>query len=249
MTSIADLKLRFSLRDALLAVGAKRLPDRDGTPIPCPFPERHRHGDANPSFSLYAAGTKAKCFGCGFSGDQFDLIREHFQLPTSAAAVAWVRERFAPVEPMARPKRQPPDLHTGTVAEVEMLSRLRGIGIEALQLASGASFLAFGRFAGHAAWAVTERSHRLVEWRRLDGKPWPAFGRLTERKSHCQGTGKAKPVGIDDLRDCRVVAWMEGAPDFLAFWQFALAEGKVGHVAPVAMLGAATPTVNRRPRR
>ena len=74
--------------------------------------------------------------------------------------------------------------------------------------------------------------------RRLDGRPWAAWKHLTERKAHCVGRGKSWPVGLEEARSCKRIAWLEGAPDFIAFWQFAMAEGKTDSVAPVALLGA-----------
>ena len=55
---IAELKADYSIANAwrdLMLPGD--LPDRDGV-ARCPWPERHRNGDAHPSFSIYDGGRR-----------------------------------------------------------------------------------------------------------------------------------------------------------------------------------------------
>ena len=49
---------------------------------------------------------------------------------------------------------------------------------------------------------------------------------FTERKSHCRGSGKDWPVGVEESLPYPKIAFVEGAPDFLAVFQFIFAEGK-----------------------
>ena len=132
-----------------------------------------------------------------------------------------------------------PELQTGTAGDYAALAGLRGISVEAVKLAVARGFLHFGSLWGRPFWAITDQRRKLAEFRRLDGAPWPAFGRLAERKSHCLGSGKDWPVGTLEAAPFATVAWLEGAPDFLAFCHFAIIERKTELVAPVAMLGAA----------
>ena len=84
----------------------------------------------------------------------------------------------------------------------------------------------------------------MTEYRRLDGEYWPAYQSLASRKSHCPGSGKDWPVGTLESESYRKIAMVEGPPDFLAIFQFLLAEAKEDSVAPVAMLGAANHLIN-----
>ena len=73
----------------------------------------------------------------------------------------------------------------------------------------------------------------------MDGRYWPAYGRLAERKAHCIGEGKAWPLGMTESAPFSKIAMVEGAPDFLAVFHFLLTECKEKTVAPVGILGAA----------
>ena len=110
--------------------------------------------------------------------------------------------------------------------------------MDALTLAQQRGFLFFANLWGHSAWCLTDSRRELFEFRRVDGEKWPAYGRLTARKSHCFGAGKRWPIGTLESAPFSRVAWVEGAPDFLALFHFLLLEGKSEHVAPVGVLGA-----------
>jgi hypothetical protein len=119
----------------------------------------------------------------------------------------------------------------------ELVER-RGFNAEALRLAEQRGFLHYTTLWGHAAWCITDARRALFEFRRLDGRKWPAYGRLPERKCHCIGAGKRWPIGTMESEPFAKVACVEGAPDFLAIFHFLFAEGKNGVVAPVGILGA-----------
>jgi DNA primase len=53
-----------------------------GKPIKCPLPG---HNEKTGSFSVYSAGKRAHCFGCGFDGDAGDLVAALEQIPLSEA--------------------------------------------------------------------------------------------------------------------------------------------------------------------
>jgi hypothetical protein len=76
----------------------------------------------------------------------------------------------------------------------------------------------------------------------MDGKPFPAFGWLSERKAHTlKGSQKSWPVGLcvkqpGLLEAVHWVALVEGGPDYLAALHFAMAGD--ANCLPMAMLGA-----------
>jgi len=234
---LSDLKARYSIAQAWRDLGLEGEPAKI---CRSPFPADHKNGDAHPSFSVFAEGRRWKNQATGEGGDVFDLVRKARGTDV-AGAIAWVCERLgvAAVPSEHGSGTRWPALRPGTPEECTRLAGMRSLHVNAVRLAAERGFLHFGTLWHHTFWALTDQRRKLVELRRLDGKPWPAFGRLAERKSHCLGSGKDWPVGTLEAAPYDVVAWMEGAPDFLAFWHFALMEGKMDAVAPVAMLGAA----------
>ena len=88
-------------------------------------------------------------------------------------------------------------------------------------------------------WCLRDKRRELHEYRRLDGKPWPAFGTLSKRKAHCKGSGKNWPLGILEASKHNAIVLVEGAPDFVAAHHFAFAEGKLDSLGITAVLGAA----------
>jgi len=235
--TLVELKARYGIARAWRDLGLAGEPAKI---CRSPFPGEHKNGDAHPSFSVFAEGARWKDQATGEGGDVFDLVKKA-QGSDIAGAIAFVRERLGIVrEPAVAAGGTPwPELRPGTASERARLATLRNLAPEAVQLAGERGFLHFGALWGKPFWAITDQRRKLVEFRRLDGAPWPAFGRLAERKSHCMGSGKDWPVGTLEAAPSPKVAWLEGAPDFLAFWHFAIIEGRTEAVAPVAMLGAA----------
>ena len=240
--SLSDLKSSYSIAHAWRDLGLAGEPAKI---CRSPFPSDHKNGDAHPSFSVFSDGARWKNQATGEGGDVFDLVMKARGCDMAAAA-AWVRERVGivcepvPIAAAAATGGTPwPPLRPGTPAECARLAKLRYIAPEAVKLASERMFLHFGELWRQPFWAVTDQRRKLIEFRRLDGAPWPAFGRLVARKAHCLGSGKDWPVGTLEAASAQAVAWLEGAPDLLAFFHFAWVEKKTDSVAPVAMLGAA----------
>jgi len=208
-----------------------------------PRPERHAHGDASPSFSVFDAGRRFKNFATGDTGDVFDFIcyvtgwdmRQAFSF-----AQRQLGEKQGKPASTRSPQRSKaiPRMWRGTEAELRELSDRRGFSTEALRLAEAKGFLRFCTLWEHSAWCVTDTRQQLYEFRRLDGQKWPAYGRLAERKSHCIGSGKRFPVGTFESANYPKIVLVEGAPDLLAACCFIVEEQKVDTVAPVAVLGA-----------
>jgi hypothetical protein len=237
---LRELKAAYRIPAAWRDLG---LPGEPGKTCRAPFPGGHKHGDASPSFSVFADGTRWKDFATGESGTVLDLIAKARGCDV-AEAIRFVQDRLG----IPRPERQPdaakkpgakiPALRHGTDAELRELAERRGFSIEALRLAEQRGFLRFTALWGHAAWCVTDTRRQLFEFRRLDGRRWPAYGRLPARKCHCTGTGKRWPLGTRESVAFATVALVEGAPDFLAAFHFLVVEGKERTVAPVGILGA-----------
>jgi hypothetical protein len=182
-----------------------------------------------------------KDFATGESGDVFDFVAKARGCGT-ADAIAWVRERLSivrerkPEPPRSRPKI--PRLRSGTDAELKVLVERRGFSKASLIAAQQRGFLFFTELWGHSTWCISDSRRELFEFRRVDGEKWPAYGGLPERKCHCLGTGKRWPIGTLESAPFPHVAWVEGAPDFLALFHFLLLEDKAERVAPVGVLGA-----------
>lgn len=208
-----------------------------------PFPAEHKHGDANPSFSIYDDGRRAKDFATGEHFDVFDFVRKARGCDV-AEAIRFVEDRLGIPRPerktdgAKKPGAKIPPLRRSNESELRELAERRGFNPEALRLAESRGFLWFTTLWGHAAWCITDARRALFEIRRLDGQKWPAYGRLLERKCHCLGTGKRWPIGTLESEAYARVACVEGAPDFLAVFHFLLIEGKAETVAPVGILGA-----------
>lgn len=240
MVSLDDIKGRYCIETAWRDLG---LPGRPGRCVSSPF-----RRDRRASLSIYANGQRWRDHATAEGGDVFDFVARARECST-ADAIAFVRARLGVEDSHPRPTRasrsarnrgpRVPALRRGTEAEVRTLAEQRGFDPEALRLAESRGLLRFGELFGGPAWCVTDQRGQLFEFRRLDGRPWPATGRLSKRKAHGIGSGKSWPVGTLESVPFECVAWAEGAPDLLAAFHHLLVEGREEAVAPVAVLGAA----------
>ena len=209
--------------------------------------------DRKPSFSVSEDGLLYNDFGTGQGGDAVDFLANVTGL--SVASACRLLLDFAgsapPSTPAPRatkgPKPKPrfPAMDSGTEADIEALSKLRGIPLAGLQWAVERGVLRFMNHEQHPerAWVVTDAEGVNAQARRLDGTGW----------DHLEGNPKAWtlpgswaswPIGIREAESFQSFALCEGAPDLLAAHYIALRE-QVSHpskrdtkCAPVAMLGA-----------
>lgn len=249
-------------------------PERDGQLVSCPFPAGHKNGDRKPSFNFYGGGRRFKCFACGVDGGAVDLAALALGLNEKAACqkvieLAGGRGAALPTGRVAavpakdeRPKVELPTLRRCGPETWLRAAESRAVSCESVRLAVGFDVLRFGEVCGFPSWVLTDRARRAAEARRLDRLPFPAVGKLGERKAHSlKGTDKSWPVGAGVLGRARVVEsrvagkqvqrvelpppsfraimLVEGGPDFLAALHF-LHAFEVGDVWPVAMLGRST---------
>jgi len=219
----------------------------------CPSPLRPDH---NPSWGIFQreGNWHFKDHGNDDSGDEVTLIArlkgwderrdfrcivDFYQLTASKTDLA---APLAVVHPQSPPT--PPDLSgysAGTDEQLQGLSLLRSISVEALKLASERGFLIFGRCFNSEVYGLKDSSGALAEVRRLDGQLFPAFDSMPEHKSHTvRGSTKSWPLGLVEAARAPGIALVEGLPDFLAAFDFMLREGKINTVAPVTMLSAST---------
>lgn len=135
----------------------------------------------------------------------------------------------------------PFDLRPGRLEELHLLAQLRNLNVNALAAASERGLLRFGTLRdGNApitVWIVTGHDRRNAQARRLDELPWQSLQEKPKAKT-LFGSQAAWPVGIGEAKSFPCIALVEGGPDLLAAFHFALCEGLQDRVAPVAMMGA-----------
>lgn len=237
--SIEDIKARLLIPDVWRML---QLPGEPGKSCPSPF-----RPDNKPSFSVFQNGERFRDHATGDSGTVIDFIQLALNVPLDGA-MKWAREQCGgamptPVQPPRKteePKGKPcPKLRPPKPGELEALAALRGYSLETLREAEACGLLAFSDVWGRVAWFVCDPGARIAEARRLDGKPWEAFGAMPERKCHAWGGQKNWPVNLEDAARRPKLALVEGGPDALAALEIVRREGKAESVGVVAVLGAA----------
>jgi CHC2 zinc finger len=208
------------------------------------------HQEKTPSFTLYP-GNEFYCFGCTAKGDVIDLYAALDGLePVEAArklASGPLASSTPPYRvPLPNKAKEPskPDLsflRCGSRIELGQVAKLRKLDAAAVCVAQQTGILRFGRVAGFDSWVVSDTAGVCAEARRIDGRLFPAWRSLSERKAHTiRGSKKAWPVGIQPAtknRSCTgPIAMVEGGPDLLTAFHFALLQNRPD-VLPVAMLG------------
>lgn len=211
--------------------------------------------DEKPSWGIYQRDGRWrwKDHGTGEGGDELDFLAAYHRAD-SRCDLDCLLNRWEEIarQPDSEPQKLPvnqrekptgrPDCSScrpGTPGELEQLCRLRGFGLESMQWAQNRGVLHFGTVMGHTCFGVTDTSRQLLEWRRLDGQPFPACGDLAERKSHTvRGSRKDRPVGVLEAQRASSILMVEGLPDFLAAHTVIWREGQLSHWAPVGMMGA-----------
>jgi len=149
-----------------------------------------------------------------------------------------------PPPPSTKP-RLLPDLHPPTFAEIRAIQEIRKWPSTAgLELLAARGLLWGGDVwdarAKHPAWIVTDSTRRVMEARRLDGKPWEGIGNA-KAKTLGQKTvrsGEGWPLGLEESRPFPHIMLCEGSSDFAAALLVAWWNGCAAAVAPVALLGS-----------
>jgi len=212
----------------------------------CKSPFRN---DQNASFSIYDDGRRYHDHATGQDGDAIDFLGEACGLVNSEACARFLDMAAMNCGPEpfreARPNNgeatgvKLPALDQGTEGELRKLADLRHLNVEGLSLARGRGVLSFGVVCSYRCWIIHDGERRNAQARRLDGKPFPAYEKLAERKAHTLAGSRAFwPVGVWQAVDYDLIALVEGGADLLAAFHFINAGGWRDHVAAVAILGA-----------
>jgi CHC2 zinc finger len=252
--TLEEIKERFLIDDAYALHG---LEHEHRKLRRCPL-----HDDRNPSFSIFDHGRQFHCFGCGAKGDGVDLVAALKGITLAEARQLALKYLGAHREPIRR--EQPKREHPKPVAKLEISTSLpdnywelfqrvaasRGLSINAIAVpAAWLETVTFGTVCEQECWIISDDKRKCAEARRIDRKPFPAIGTLSERKAHTLGGSiKSWPVGLFPpgyeeswLRE-RVfrILLVEGGPDYLAACQLIAPMVMANNltVLPVAMLGA-----------
>jgi hypothetical protein len=216
--------------------------------------------DRNPSFGVFQSGSNwfFKDHATGESGDEIKLLALHHKMDPRCDFIRLVSiysshagisvptvHQFSSKPREVDVKRKEPPLSIGRPEQLKRMAKYRPYQMEALRWASSRGVLRFMRFAGDECYAITDQSRKLVEYRRVDNKPFNAYKDLPERKTHAmKGSNKGWPVGILESKPYPSIALVEGIPDFIMAHYFVLWE-QASHCektdvrcAPVAMLGS-----------
>ena len=262
MSDIRQIKDKLTAYDVLQRLSDCEVPKRTNKNFRCPFPESHSHGDADPSCSMWLDKRGIRCFGCDYSKNLFDLVKDKLRYSVSQT-IQWFKENFPELrlDEKSMPRRMKAfkkevlnaevrslqdlkplstgKLRKGSQQEIRWLARNLGLGDAGLNLAQRFGSLRFYVCpAGDLRWVVLGvldgKVYGLQE-RRVDGQ---TIVLKDGRHVKCRTLGKASiPIGLHgDLKENIILC--EGATDLLAAYQQIWGEGVEKYFSPVAMLGA-----------
>lgn len=203
--------------------------------------------EKNPSFSVYENGRRWKDYTSDKGGDVFDFYQEATGCDRKEAFKSLKKMidggtiGASPIiraqETLAEEKKEQfhPNLSKPTGEDLDAISNLRAISIEALQIAVDRWLLYMATLKGERAFVITDKSRRNYLARRIDGQKWEH----TRSKAYTlQGSQAGWPIGIQEAEAFPAIALCEGGPDFLAAFGHAFASSVENLVAPVCMAAA-----------
>ncbi len=218
-----------------------------GTPkVSCSSPFRE---DRNPSFSVFKDGLLFKDFATGEAGDAIDFLALATGLDRKAACKRFIElvggavssplpvKRTPPAHPQVRPKPSLPMIRHGTAPDFHRLARLRNLSREGIQLASERGLLWFAKLRGVNCWIASDSARLNAQARRMDGRTWEHLPGSPKAWT-LPGSWASWPIGVKEAQPFKKIAFVEGGPDSLAAFHFAICEDREPDIAPVAMLGA-----------
>lgn len=260
--SVEDAKRRLLLPELFKVLNVPgTVPERDGVTFSCPFADRHKRGDRNPSFNFFGGLTRYRCFGCGATGDGPDFCSEwlgvapavglrkfialtegaagsfsYHRPPPPTATPASAVDEYGDCEEKRAKRRSWPTFEDAKPGELERLARLRGFSLDWLDQLQRGGDLRFCWWSGHRAWVLRSGCRRLASARRVDGCSWDAAG---GRKAwNLPGSLAKLPLGLERVHaTTRVVAIAEGGPDWISVRQMASEERRADCVV-LGLLGA-----------
>lgn len=232
--------------------------------IRCPNTRGHKHGDRNPSLSVFPGKNSwvgVKCFsGCNrddilaaaglrirdlgpdrpFEPIHGSGLRFRFKLPPSAISKPPALAPTSPTPPAAEKAAQRaswPRLMVPETKVLEVIMKVRGISIEGLELAVERGILRAGYHYNLLCWFITDERRIAAQARRIDGQRFR--GANKPKGLSLEGTVGGWPIGAAAIKPehCSIL-FCEGGPDLLAAHAYIQAEGRKDSAAAVAMLGA-----------
>jgi hypothetical protein len=229
-------------------------PTRDNVKFSSPL-----RPDAHPSCSFYDGCKRMRDWSTEKNYDAIDFLGEALGLRNGPATRRFVEManghsltvNQAPIIRSVQPKAETerPVLSgfvKGSRTQLQRIADSRKIDVRAVELAQDIGTLQVGKVCGFESWILLDESGLCAEGRRLNRKPYPPAVingkvQLGERKAHTlRGSRKDWPVGILPAKDYRrcveAILLVEGGPDYLAAFHFALAQERTG-ILPVAILG------------
>lgn len=114
---------------------------------------------------------------------------------------------------------------------------MRGYSLEAQEIAFKRCVFGFCEYRGLPAWIVTDGAGRTAQARRVDGLKW-ADSNVGHKAETLKNSNCSIPVGLEAIKDFKIVAICEGSSDFLAAFHFAYINDCEDEIAPLAILGA-----------
>jgi hypothetical protein len=170
---------------------------------------------------------------------------------TAAKNGGWIHRGEAPVRftprppspsPATKTKYPPRNLRVPTHAELATIATRRTLCDEGLQLAVDRGMLWVGEVWDNglfpSCWIITDRTHRNMQARRLDGQPFVIQDAPKKAKT-CKGFESGWPIGLREAGepDVQAVLVVEGGPDLLAAHHFAWCEKRERNTAVVCLTG------------
>ena len=235
MSAVDEIKSRWSLDGMANHLGL-HIPERGK--FCSPF-----RADENPSCERFGEVIKDRS-----TGETFDVIAIYAEVKglSNADAIRQLRETVPSISNRPKPRPEPHKLIVPPLsysfANGATVAASRGLSHEAVEFAAlWLGTLGFADVCGHRSWVLTDASNRNAEARRFDGKLYPAFGDLGERKSHTlRGSCKAWPLGMVPPKltvpPGLPVMLVEGGPDYLAACDVLMKSPR--DYIPISMLGS-----------
>ena len=147
----------------------------------------------------------------GESGDEIKLLALHHKMDPRCDFISLVSiysshagisvptvHQFSSKPKKVPVKMKEPSLSIGSSEQLKRMAKSRPYQMEALKWASSRGVLRFMRFVGNECYAITDQSRKLVEYRRVDNKPFNAYKGLagtedTRHERQQQGLASGDP--------------------------------------------------------
>jgi CHC2 zinc finger len=202
------------------------------------------HQERNGNSFVVWSDQRWSCFGkCSRGGDVIELERA-----LGGGTVREAVERLAgPLGALIMPSaeqtsrmsavktwRWSEQLRFGSEAELQRVAHDRSINVNACQLAQARGLLRFLDTREGAAWIIKDKTGENAVARLIGGQFW-ANGAKAKTLPECRAK---RPIGIVESMEFPNIAIVEGGPDLLAGFHFAIECGTEDVVAPVCMTSA-----------